>query len=106
MSLYMDPNGNFPRHPGDVRLADGCWKKGDPLPDGWRKVVQTPPPQVPGKVVKYGIPVEIDGVLTTTYELVDMKPKSLMGLSDDDIRKALGPEAYRAYQEHLESKLQ
>jgi hypothetical protein len=35
---YIDPQGNYPRHQGDIRLSNPEWSDGDPLPTGWTLV--------------------------------------------------------------------
>lgn len=32
---YIDPQGNYPRHSGDIKLSNPNWSDGDPLPSGW-----------------------------------------------------------------------
>jgi hypothetical protein len=44
MNLYVDPDGGFPRHRGDITRIDPSWTEGDPLPDGWLQVVEVAEP--------------------------------------------------------------
>ena len=44
MNLYVDPDGGFPRHRGDITRIDPSWTEGDPLPDGWLEVVEVEEP--------------------------------------------------------------
>lgn len=41
---YIDPDGNYPRFIGDIRLDNPNWQVGDTLPTGWKEVVETEPP--------------------------------------------------------------
>ena len=36
--VYMDTDGNYPRHSGDIQAAHPDWNVGDPLPAEWRAV--------------------------------------------------------------------
>lgn len=42
---YVSPDGTFPLHPGDIQRINPDWEIGDPLPDGWREVFNTVPPE-------------------------------------------------------------
>lgn len=33
--LFIDPQGNYPRHIGDVVVANPDWQEGQALPEGW-----------------------------------------------------------------------
>jgi hypothetical protein len=33
--LLIDPQGNYPRHIGDIMLANPGWEEGQALPEGW-----------------------------------------------------------------------
>jgi hypothetical protein len=33
--LLIDPQGNYPRHIGDIALANPGWEEGQALPEGW-----------------------------------------------------------------------
>ena len=66
--LYISPNNEYPRHYGDIMIADKSWKLGDPLPDGWREVTMAHPPIAEGDFVAEELePLEIDGVLTQNW---------------------------------------
>jgi hypothetical protein len=53
MSILIDPNGNYPRHYGDVIAENEGWVFGDALPEGWHVVNETPMPEVDGYEVIY-----------------------------------------------------
>lgn len=42
--LFIDPNGNYPRHIGDLMLASPGWEEGQALPEGWVYVNQVDVP--------------------------------------------------------------
>ena len=70
--IYMSPEGEYPKHYGDIMLASPGWKKGNDLPDGWRIVEMTEPPQLGEYEVYQRLePIEVDGVL---YEAWDVRP--------------------------------
>lgn len=68
MSSLIDPNGNYPRHYGDVIAANEGWVYGDPLPEGWFVVNTTPKPEPEGYEVIYtGQPELVDGEYYQTW---------------------------------------
>jgi hypothetical protein len=70
--IYISPEGEYPRHYGDIMLASPGWQKGDDLPDGWRIVEMTEPPQTDEyEVLEQLDPVEVDGAL---YQAWDVRP--------------------------------
>lgn len=63
MGYYIDPQGNYPRHAGDVQLELPGWDEdNDALPEGWVNVLPGTLPEVP------------EG-----YRLVELAPKSVRG---------------------------
>lgn len=45
--LLIDPENNYPRFIGDLRLDHPNWEQGDALPEGWHEV--TPISELPTK---------------------------------------------------------
>ncbi len=43
MITYMDSEGNYPLHEGDIKLVIEGWTEGDSLPEGWRLIHETDP---------------------------------------------------------------
>lgn len=71
--MYQDPNGNYPRFYGDIMLDVPGWQKGDDLPDGWRIVEMTEPPEVGEyQVLEELTPVETDGRLYQSWTVREM----------------------------------
>lgn len=105
MSLYISPDGQFPRHVGDILITNPSWKKGDPLPEGWREVNQTAVPSEPGKKAIYSTPIEVDGQLVTTYELVDIPVAPVSSLSQDKINNRFAQQMFDAYQNYKQTEL-
>jgi hypothetical protein len=63
MGYYIDPEGNYPRHAGDIQLVIPEWNEAtDPLPDGWIDVAEGTIPEI-----------------AEGYELVELAPKSTRG---------------------------
>ena len=47
MIAYRNLEGAYPRHIGDIRLLIPKWEIGDILPEGWHKVLEVDPGEVP-----------------------------------------------------------
>ena len=63
--IYVTPQGEYPRHIGDVQLAQSGWAEGDALPTGWQSVIETERPTAGTDQLTYDSgPIEIDGVLS------------------------------------------
>jgi hypothetical protein len=74
--MYLiDPNGNYPRHMGDLLLEVPQWKESDPLPSGWIEVAAGEVPQLdPETQTLIELkPVEVDGILTRQFEVQNRK---------------------------------
>lgn len=67
--LLITPEGQYPRHIGDLKLAHPEWEQGQPLPTGWQEVAyaQDLPSRGEYEIVYETEPSEIDGVLTQTF---------------------------------------
>lgn len=76
MSIYMDPEGRFPRYVGDIRLVVPGWKDVDPLPAGWVKLEESVVPKESGKRAEFDTPLLVDGKWHVQYRLVDFIPLS------------------------------
>jgi len=44
---YMNAEGNYPFHKGDIQLIISGWVEGDPLPEGWHEVAEVDPGDAP-----------------------------------------------------------
>jgi hypothetical protein len=76
--IYINAEGEYPRHIGDVQLVIPGWKTGDPLPDGWQAVVETDPPYASEYEVLYeSPPQEVDGVITQVWTVRDLTDEEL-----------------------------
>lgn len=70
---YIDPEGQYPRHLGDIWLKHPNYKEGEPLPDGWFFVEQSDYPETKKyQKVNELFPVEVDGVYKQQFEIVEM----------------------------------
>ena len=76
--IYISAENQYPRHIGDVQLAQPEFQEGDALPTGWRDVILTTPP-IPGtnKVVVEGFPVEVEGVMKQKFTVRNMTADEL-----------------------------
>ena len=71
--LFINAQGEYPRHIGDVQLVKKGWSEGDALPTGWQAVVETERPlPSAGQITVEDAPVEIDGVMTQNWLVRDM----------------------------------
>lgn len=43
---YINPQGEYPKYYGDIQLANPEWNLGDPLPEGWLEVEDSPVPEL------------------------------------------------------------
>jgi hypothetical protein len=76
--IYVNAQGEYPRHIGDVQLAKKGWATGDALPTGWQSVVETerPTPGVDQLTYDSG-PVDVDGVLSQGWTVRDLTTEEL-----------------------------
>jgi len=44
MAVYVNPEGEHPRHSGDIQRLHPSWVEGDDLPEGWLQVVAVSQP--------------------------------------------------------------
>tara|TARA_R110002020_G_scaffold336438_1_gene551824 strand:- start:49 stop:399 length:351 start_codon:yes stop_codon:yes gene_type:complete len=47
MISYMNAEGNYPFHKGDIQLLISGWTEGDSLPEGWHEVAEVDPGEAP-----------------------------------------------------------
>ena len=67
--IYINAQGEYPRHAGDVQLAKKGWAEGDSLPTGWQAVVETERPVAKaGYITLEDQPLEVDGVMTQNWK--------------------------------------
>jgi hypothetical protein len=71
--IYINAEGEYPRHIGDIQLVKKGWSEGDPLPTGWQAVVETGRPTAGADQVAYDSgPIHVDGVLTQGWTVRDL----------------------------------
>ena len=71
--IYINAEGEYPRHIGDIQLVKKDWQEGDALPTGWQAVVETERPvALKYQVAYYSVPVGCDGVLTQGWTVRDL----------------------------------
>ena len=76
--LYINAEGEYPRHIGDVQLAKPGFKEGDALPKGWKAVVETERPVAGADQVAYDSgAVDVDGVLTQGWTVRDLTQEEI-----------------------------
>lgn len=70
MLIFIDPNNNYPRFPGDIILDNPLWSVGDPLPEGWTPVLSVTPPEADtSQILTEEFPEILDGVHTQKWTL-------------------------------------
>ena len=75
---YIAPNGDYPRHYGDIQLAHSGWQLGDALPEAWVEVADTPLPTIADdEIIFEGTPAEVDGVMAQTWEVRKMTAEEI-----------------------------
>jgi hypothetical protein len=76
--MYVNAQGEYPRHIGDVQLVKKGWAEGDALPTGWQAVVETERPTAGTEQVAYESgPVDVDGVLSQGWTVRDLTAEEL-----------------------------
>jgi hypothetical protein len=76
--LYINAQGEYPRHIGDIQLAKKGWADGDALPAGWLLVIETEQPPASTDQLTYDSgPVDVDGVLSQGWTVRDLTAKEL-----------------------------
>jgi hypothetical protein len=76
--IYINAEGEYPRHIGDVQLVKKGWSEGDTLPTGWQSVVETERPTAGTDQLTYDSgPVDIDGVLSQGWTVRDLTAEEL-----------------------------
>lgn len=76
--IYINAEGEYPLHIGDVQLVKKGWAEGDALPTGWQSVVETERPTAGTDQVAYDSgPVDIDGVLSQGWTVRDLTTEEL-----------------------------
>ena len=75
MGYFIDPDGNYPRHAGDVQLVEPGWTEGtDALPYGWINVEEGTVPTITDQQVLVELqPALVKGVYVRQFR-VDPKP--------------------------------
>lgn len=77
--LLINPENEYPRHIGDLKLANPNWKVGDELPAGWREVAYAADRPLAGEdeFIYETFPTEVDGVLTQTFAVRPMTAEEI-----------------------------
>lgn len=53
----------YPRYPGDIQIIYPEWNTGQPLPEGWKEVIEiTQPTPSEGKYIVESFPESVDGI--------------------------------------------
>jgi len=78
MTIYINPNGEYPRFYGDIQAENPNWNLGDSLPEGWIQVEDNPMPMPEyGKVVDEGFPIESEGTYSRNWIIRDMTAEEI-----------------------------
>lgn len=92
MVSYIDPDGNYPRHAGDIMFSNPFWRIGDELPAGWEVVEDT---DIPMSDVGYQIilsePKKVNGIWKQDWASVaidtDIWESHIKAIEDEAARK-------------------
>jgi hypothetical protein len=70
MAYYIAPNGDYPRHIGDIQRDNPDYVEGGVLPEGWVEVAYGTIPEIDTETETWFEiePKEVDGVLTRQFE--------------------------------------
>jgi hypothetical protein len=73
MGYFIDAEGQYPRHAGDVQLVQPGWVEGvDPLPAGWVAVAEGVIPEIAeGFELVELAPADIGGELVRQFEVIE-----------------------------------
>lgn len=85
--MYLiNPNGEYPRHIGDLLLEHPDWVSGDELPEGWTEVAPGEIPTIDeSKQLWFEIePQEIDGVWTRQFSVRKLTAKEIAAIEIPD----------------------
>lgn len=88
MNLFIDPQGNYPRHRGDLQLDHPSWRDGDDLPQGWVEVREVEAPVKKGyfKVLELP-PVEAEGKMQQAWAVREMTPEEKIAYDEAMARR-------------------
>jgi len=93
--LFINPENEYPRHPGDIFLTNPDYD-GVNLPEGWKAVQPTEPPQIEEQEVLFEVFPELtDGIYLQKWETRPMTPEEIEQNNNppqswEDVRKTLG----------------
>lgn len=92
---FITPEGIYPRYIGDLKLANPSWKEGEPYPEGWFEVKESPyPAHTEDEIAILESPIEIDGVMIQQW--------SIRPLTDEEKARRDAPKTLKAKLEKLE----
>ena len=80
--IFISPNGDYPRHIGDIQLDNPNWN-GDQsnLPEGWKAVTPVEPPAILENQTAYEeAPKLIDGEYVQVWKVRDLTAKEVKAL--------------------------
>jgi hypothetical protein len=77
--LFIDNEGNYPRHHGDLLLVEPNWQNGNALPEGWQLVAYATemPIENENETVYEAQPELVNGVLTQAFRVRALTPAEI-----------------------------
>jgi hypothetical protein len=88
--IYINPQGEYPRHYGDIQLDNPEWQLGDKLPNGWIKVEESPRPEKNADQIAYEVyPVETDDVWYQTWEVRDLTTEEIEARKVAEVKRKI-----------------
>ena len=90
MTLYINPQGEYPRYYGDIQIENPGWEPGNDLPKGWVQVVETDAPDFDADTERAvaAEPALVDGVMTQQWAIRALTAEELERINAPATAKA------------------
>ena len=76
--IYISPDNEYPRHPGDIMIDHPEWQIGDPLPEGWTEVAPGTIPDITDTQIWEEVePALVDGTMTRQFTVRELTADEL-----------------------------
>lgn len=76
--IFIDKDGNYPKYLGDLQESYPEWTFKNAIPNGWKIVLPTTPPEISGlDMLVEEFPEEIGGVFRQKWSIIKMPKKTV-----------------------------
>ena len=78
--IFINPNNEYPRYVGDLQLENPGWAEGQALPEGWKYVEDSIPPEFTAnnQVLEEGFPaLDENGIYQRNWSIRSMTAEEL-----------------------------